>query len=134
MPLLEPKQLVQESQRAEHDDTIAAQVPYERMVNQPPPALLVPGDLLLGSLSDPRLRVVSPIRVRLFLEHDHVVAEAPNLNEFGYGSHISEAVRDIQRAIAQLYLSLEESSTRLGPDLVSTWSTLQCMIVRVRHA
>ena len=44
MPLLEPR-LVQEAQRAETEDTIAAEILFrgERRVVQPPPVPLVPG-------------------------------------------------------------------------------------------
>lgn len=134
LPRLESR-LVDATQRAEADDTNAAERVEPTVVRKPEVSsdeLLVPGELLLGSLSDPRLHIVSPILVRLFLEHDSVVAEAIELNEFGYGENISEAVRDIQRAIAQLYFSLEESSAHLGPDLVSTWSALQRMVTRVQ--
>jgi hypothetical protein len=95
------------------------------------PGSLVPGEVLLGSLLTPQLRIITPIVVRFFEDHDRVVAEATELNEFGFGSNASEALRDIQRAIAQLYRSLEESVGRLGPDLQSTWSVLRTMVTKL---
>lgn len=89
---------------------------------------LVPGELLLGTLSDARLKIVDPICVRLSFDHDQIVAEAVALNEFGFGDTASEAVADVQRAIAQLYFSLEESSDRLGLDLQRTWATIQTSV------
>jgi len=134
MPLLEHTHLVHEPQRAEPNDAMAT-------VTEPPvmqqevllPVVLVPGEMWLGTVFDSRLRVLSPIRVRLFSEHDSVVAEATDLDEFGYGSNISEAVRDIQRAVVQLYFSLEESSDRLGADLASTWAVLQRLVVKIQQ-
>lgn len=96
-----------------------------------PPELLVPGAIQLGTLSDPRLRVIAPIHVRLFEEHGQVVAEATDLSEFGFGSNVSEAMRDVQRAIAQLYFSLDQDRERLGSDLQSAWSTLERTVARV---
>lgn len=97
-----------------------------------PPDMLVPGELRLGALWDSRLRVVEPIILRLSRDHDQVVAEAPQLDEFGFGSDMFEAVRDIQRAIAQLYFSLADGSERLGPDLQLTWAVLQRLVIRAQ--
>lgn len=137
MLVLEPKQLVQEPLRAEMDDTVAAKISLAYTVVQlseiSPWLPLVPGEMWLGSLRDPRLRIVSPIRVRFFSEHDRIVAEAIDLDEFGFGSNMSEAVCDIQRAVSQLYFSLEESKDRLGADLASTSSALQRLVVKTKR-
>jgi hypothetical protein len=86
---------------------------------------LVPSEMLIGHLLDPRLRVSEGFLVRLTLDADQVVAEAPAFNEFGFGQDYREALRDLQRAIAQLYFSLEEMSTTLGPDLQAVRQALQ---------
>ena len=85
----------------------------------------IPDQMLLGHLRDGRLHVRTPIKVLLSTEGPHVIAEAVELDEFGFGSNVSEAVVDLQRAIAELHFSLEREEDRLGPDLQRTWSTLQ---------
>src|SRR4029079_10775442 len=72
------------------------------------PEFLVPGELMLGTLADQRIRVIAPIEVRLFEEEGQVVAQAPAFDEFGFGANASEALQDIQHALAQLYYSLGE--------------------------
>ena len=90
----------------------------------------VPDELLLGTLRDGRLRVWSPITVKFTTEDEHVIAEAVEFNEFGFGKNISEALRDLQRTIVELYLTLEEEQDRLGSDLQSVWTKLQHKIRR----
>jgi hypothetical protein len=85
----------------------------------------IPNEALLGSLRDGRLRVRSPIKVRFATEGEHTIAEAVELNEFGFGENPSEALADLQRAIAELYLTLEREQARLGTDLQSVWAILQ---------
>lgn len=87
--------------------------------------LAIPDEVLLGSLRNGRLKVHSPIRVRFATEGEHTIAEAVEINEFGFGENISEAIADLQRTIAELYSTLEKEQERLGKDLQSVWATLQ---------
>lgn len=91
---------------------------------------VLPGHILLGTLRDGRLRVQSPITVKLTREDQHIIAEAAELDEFGFGTNLSEALRDLQRAIVELYLTLEEGKDRLSPDLQRVWATLQTKLLR----
>jgi len=90
----------------------------------------ITGKVLLGSLRDGRLRVFSPIKVRFIVEGNHVIAEATELNEFGFGANPSEALVDLQRAISELYFTLEQEQKRLGVDLQKVWGTLQKKILK----
>jgi hypothetical protein len=76
------------------------------------------------------LRVQSPITVTFTKEDQHVIAEATELDEVGFGANLSEALRDLQRAIVELYLTLEEGKDRLSPDLQRVWTTLQHKLLR----
>lgn len=90
----------------------------------------LPNEILLGTLWDGRLRVQSPITVKITKENQHVIAEATELDEFGFGANLSEALRDLQRAIVELYLTLEEGKDRLSPDLQRVRATLQTKLSR----
>ena len=79
----------------------------------------VPKEFPLGSLRDGRLRVVEPISVSRTAEDGEVVLEAHELNEFGFGATVSDAVADLQTAIVELYFTLDTEQERLGPDLVA---------------
>ena len=91
-----------------------------------------PAQLLLGALRDGRLRVRSPIAVELTTENQDFIAEAVGLDEFGFGKNPSEAVADLQHAIAELYFTLDREQGRLGPDLMGIWSTLQQNVERLQ--
>jgi len=86
---------------------------------------VVPSETLLGSLRDGRLRVHSPIKVKFATEGKHIIAEAVELNEFGFGENPSAALIDLQRAIAELYFTLEEEQDHLGKDLQNVWAEIQ---------
>ncbi len=90
----------------------------------------VPDEMLIGSLRDGRLQVHTPIAVKLSTERDHFVAQAQEFNEFGFGTNPSEALRDLQRALTELYFTLEQEQHRLGPDLAAVWAKLQQAIRR----
>jgi len=87
--------------------------------------LAVPDQVLLGTVRDGRLRVQSPIRVKLTQEGQNIIAKAVEFNEFGFGENLSEALVDLQHAIAELYFTLEKEHDRLGRDLQRVWAKLQ---------
>jgi hypothetical protein len=92
----------------------------------------IPDQVFLGCLRDGRLKVYSPIMVKLTSEGEHVVAEAIEFDEFGFGNNLSQALVDLQRAIAELYFTLEKEQGRLGPDLQRVWANLRQKITRRR--
>lgn len=90
----------------------------------------VPDQVLLGSLRDGRMRVRRAIPVKLGTEGEHIIAEAADFDEFGFGHTVSEALADLQRAIAELYFTLDQEQNRLGPDMQRVWANLQEKIVK----
>lgn len=107
--------------------TIEWAATFEDGVDLAPPA----SELQLGFLRDWRLRILEPLHVVVGEEEDGIVsAEAGEVNEFGYGGNMTEAVADLQCALAELYFSLEDSQERLGDDLRATWAVLQRKIAR----
>ncbi len=92
------------------------------------PDTAAPTEILIGALRDGRLRVVEPIRVKFCQEDASFIAEAADLNEFGFGSNQSEAISDLQHAIVELYFSLRDDQHRLGPDLQKVWETVNLAI------
>jgi hypothetical protein len=108
------------------DDTLEDIAEWVKLIGSKPADAVSrsPEPFALGSLRDGRLRVVEPIEVSPMLEGGKHVLEAQELNEFGFGDNLSEALADLQAAIAELYLTLEEEQERLGPDLSSVWDVL----------
>ena len=90
-----------------------------------------PVEILFGAIIDRRLRIKNPIQITLSKEEDVVVASSSELEEFGYGNDISEALDDFAKTLAELYLSLEENADRLGDDLKQQFSRL-CTFIEVR--
>lgn len=89
-----------------------------------------PQRILLGSLGDSRFRIQTPIAVKFSSEGDQVIAEAEEFNEFGFGTNPSAALRDLQRTLTELYLTLEQEQHRLGSDLLRVWERLGQAISR----
>lgn len=92
--------------------------------------LAPPKEFTLGALRDGRLRVVEPIAVTWTTEDGQCVAEAAEVNEFGFGDNLTEAIADLQAAIAELYFTLDADQERLGPDLQAVRATLTRKIRR----
>jgi hypothetical protein len=85
----------------------------------------LPEEILVGTLRDGRLRVHSPIRVKVVRDGKQVVTEATEINEFGFGENLSESLADLQATVCELYWSLMKDRHRLGPELERAWETLQ---------
>lgn len=94
------------------------------------PTLVAPREFMLGALRDGRLRVIEPIAVKWTTEDGQCVAEASEINEFGFGANLTEAIADLQAAIAELHFTLEAEQERLGPDLQAVRATLARKIRR----
>lgn len=100
-------------------------IPYENVAAL---YLVSPSVIQLGCLRDGRLRVREPLEVTITEEDGQIVAEAEELNEFGYGNNLTEAVIDLQHAVSELYFSLEEEQKRLGQRLQAVWDKLRAKI------
>ena len=102
-----------------------------REISNPARPLTLPARIKLESLVDDRLRVKEGIEVVIFETEGFILAEAVELNEFGYGDDAAEAVAELRYAIADLYFSLEEDQHRLGKGLQEVWEVLQGKIEKV---
>ena len=69
-----------------------------------------------------------PIEVKVIREAGQTVAQAEELNEYGTGSNQTEALTDLQKAIADLYFTLEDEQERLGKAMQKTWDLLQSKV------
>ena len=82
-------------------------------------------DELITTLADSRLCVLVPFDVRSWTYGSSVVAEAPEVNESGFGLTRAEAVQDLRVAITELCLTLWNNRRCPGPDLRKVWEVLQ---------
>ncbi len=90
-----------------------------------------PSEFGLGFLRDGRLHVVEPITVAWTVEDGQIIAEATEINEYGYGDTLGEAIKDLQATIVELYLQLDADRERLGADLQAVYTTLARKLRRV---
>jgi len=86
------------------------------------PAL--PKTMLLGALRDARLRLLEPLTITFEHEDNNIVAYCEELEEFGFGTHLTEAIADLQAAIGELYFTLKEENDRLASNLRRLWDNL----------
>lgn len=89
-------------------------------------------EMLLGTLGDARLRLSAPIRVKMDVEGSQYVAEATEFSEFGFGASRSEAIRDLQRALVELYFTLDQEQDHLGSDLAKVWESLKSQVTTTK--
>lgn len=88
--------------------------------------------VLFGAISDPMIRVKSPIPLRISREGDTVAVFSPDLEEFGYGQTLSDALDDFAKTVRELYLSLTPRPERLSDYLQGVLEKLQ-RFVEVRR-
>ncbi len=123
-------------------DAVASPVSLEEIRTSPPstearyplhPAyheLRLPESFRLGTVGDGRLRVREPFSVTCRTEDDHIVMEATEIEEFGFGGNCCDALRDLQATIVELFFTLERESERLGPDLQRIRTILHKKLLR----
>lgn len=92
------------------------------------PLSATPSHLLLGNLNHPTLRLRHPLNLLIEREDQWIIATYPELDEFGYGAHLTEAVEDFRQSVIELYLTLKAEHEYLGPDLQRVWQSLQELI------
>jgi hypothetical protein len=81
--------------------------------------------VLFGAMSDPMIRVKSPIPLRISREGDTVAVFSPDLEEFGYGRTLSDALDDFAKTVRELYLSLSARQESLSDYLQGVLEKLQ---------
>lgn len=83
-----------------------------------------PEHLLIGNLNHPRLRLREPITIIITREDSLLIASIPEIEEFGFGSHLTAAVEDLRQTLVELYLTLKAEQDHLGPDMIHLWNQL----------
>ena len=91
----------------------------------------LPETMLLGMLRDPRLRLLAPLTITFERENNDIIAYCEELEEFGFGTHLTEAIEDLQATIAELYFTLKEENDRLSSNLKRLWDSLHQKIKEV---
>jgi hypothetical protein len=83
---------------------------------------------LLHSLRHPGVELREPLAVLVEQDGEQVVAVCYDLDVFGYGDTESEALDDLRRTVADLYLALKEQQQELGPLPERVWTYLSRII------
>ena len=94
-------------------------------------ALSFPPKFLLGHLRDSRLRVIEPFMATWTVEGRSVIIEAPEINEYGEGDTVDEAIKDLQASIAELFFELDDERDHLGTELRRVYDTLTRKLHRI---
>lgn len=79
----------------------------------------------LGFLRDGRLRVKAAIPVVITRKGDSVTVDVKDLNVYGQGRNLSEALIDLQHAVVELYFAVKQDRDNLGKGMMAIWSVLQ---------
>ena len=81
-------------------------------------------DSILDGLAHNGLRVVEPFKIQIDVVDGTVIVDAPEINEYGEGDTVEEAIKDLQASIVELFSDLDEDRDRLGADLASVYAIL----------
>jgi hypothetical protein len=91
-----------------------------------------PMEIMFGGPLDHGLRVIVPLPVQISKENGTYIANCAAIQQFGYGSDMSEALDDFGKTVAEmfLYLSEESKADRLGNELAIQYKALQQYLER----
>lgn len=110
-----------------HQPTIA-EIPVQEVVFIEYKPRQFPYEDQIGSLRHPLLRLDTPLHVILSRDEEQVMAECPEFEEFGYGSNSTEAIKDLQDTIVELYFTLKDEQDSLGGRLPGIWNKVRAKI------
>lgn len=99
-------------------------VPTVRTSGKPRKLSHRPNRILFGALTDPRVRLKRPISLRISRSKGAVIAYSADLQEFGHGITMSDALDDFSKGLSELFFALSEDDERLGSDLKRLRDTL----------
>ncbi len=85
---------------------------------------LIPGTILFGSIPDRRLRFRRPIPIEIYKDDASIIARTTELDEFGYGTSMGEALDDIGRTLAEEFIFLSEHAGQLSDGMQSHFQKL----------
>lgn len=91
-----------------------------------------PLELMFGGPLDRGVRAKRPLPVQISRESGTYVVNCEAIEQFGYGSDMSEALDDFGKTVAEmfLYLSEESKADRLGDELAHRYEVLQQYLER----
>jgi len=101
-------------------------------LSQMPDGMQPKDELLFAPAIDPRLKISSPFRVQIVRSNDGISAHIAEIEEFGHGANRGEALDDLGKTIAELYISLTSRREKLSTDLAGVLKSLEEHIIRVR--
>ena len=104
-----------------------------RVEMRPRTPISLPREILFAASSDRRLRFKQPITLNLSREREGYVAYAADIEEFGCGDDVAQALDDFGKTISELYFSLSASKDRLSPHLQGQFARLN-EFLDVRHS
>lgn len=98
----------------------------------PDPSRATPDHLFLGTLSDPRLRLRTPLLLEVLREGEQVGVWSDELEQLGTGPHLTAALADMQGTLAEAFFAFEADARedRLAPHLRQMWDALANYVER----
>lgn len=87
-----------------------------------------PKVVILGNLRHPALRLRAPLPLEVERESDSVAVCSAELEEFGSGAFFTAAIEDFQLSLVELYFTLRDRQSSLGPAMQELWGRLQELI------
>ena len=86
--------------------------------------------IFIGDLRSDEYRLNTPIPVTIEYDEDTVIASLYDVEEYGMGEYLEEALSDLCAGLVEYYESLEENVHCLGPLPVQHWKYLKTLISR----
>jgi hypothetical protein len=109
--------------RGTHEPPISVEIHHETSLPR-----ATPERLIVGNLNHPHLRLRIPITVSITRDESLLIASIPEIDEFGYGPHLTAAVEDLRQTLIELFQTLKSEQSRLGPGMIQLWNQLQELI------
>ena len=89
--------------------------------------------IFIGDLRSDEYRLNTPIPVMIEYDEDTVIASFYDVEEYGIGEDLEEALSDLYAGLVEYYESLEENAHCLGSLPERHWKYLKTLISRFEY-
>ncbi len=123
--------LIEAEVRISHSGIVDPPAPYFSLsVGSPAQLLQWPIEIQFGGLLHERLCFIKPLIVKLYKDQNVFVAECIEIDQFGSGENMGEALDDLGRTLSEMYfyLSGSEKSGTLGDSLIQQFGALKTFV------
>lgn len=86
----------------------------------------------LDNIRSTRIKLNKSVNILIEKNNSEIVVDCPDLDLYGVGDSLQEAIMDLSENIEELYFTLKKSGpSKLGPHMLNIWEFLKSIVSEI---